>query len=324
MSDKKQILYLGDRRFSCGDKATYTKGDMFLELLREELCRQHDVLNWGWAYRYNWVNNKHLSDVIDFFGTPDMVFSDDFGNYNKFGMLDIDAVKVSLIGDFYYGMAASLLRKSISIYSQYDVLLAVCDSAVRLMKEHLPDKKCYFWPWSVDTNFFRNYSYGMDRPIDVFFGAATSDKLYGPDRLLIQNMIYEMGREELETRFRIVFYYRYVDTLNMSKIAISNNSKYGFMPKKVLEIMACGALLLTDKCDEFDVMGIEDGKHMVVYKDVDDLRDKIYYYLENDSEREQIAITGNKLVVREFSTRVAVHKMMELIFGDTSGVEECL
>ena len=310
--DRKKILYLGARRFSCGDRYTLgLKGDIFLELFREEVARQHDVLNWGWGYRYNWIQHRQLSEPIDFFGTPDIVLTDDFGYYVSLGILDIDAVKAHIVGDFYYGMDDKFLRKYLVIFEQYDILFAVCDSAVRLVKEHLPEKKCVFWPYSVDVNFFRNYD--RDRPIDVFFGASTSGALYGWDRRNIYEMLKELYVEGLNTYPKKIYFYGYVDTLNKSKIAISNNSMYGFMPKKVLEIMACGSLLLTDKCEEFDLLGIEDGKHVVVYNDLDDLRDKIYYYLENDSEREKIALNGNKLVNSKFRMYDAVHSMMEHI-----------
>jgi spore maturation protein CgeB len=104
--------------------------------------------------------------------------------------------------------------------------------------------------------------------------------------------------------------------MNASKIGVSNNFKYGFMTKKVLEIMACGALLLTDKCEEFDVLGFEDGKHIVIYDDLDDLRDKIYYYLANDSKRELIASEGYKFVAGEFNMRNGIRRVMDIVIGD--------
>jgi len=232
--------------------------------------------------------------------------------YNITGAVDIDVVKANIMGDFYYGMAEKHLIMHIACFERYDVLFGVCNSAVRLAKEYLPDKKCIFWPWSVDTNFFRNYD--RDRPIDVFFGAAVQSSLYGPDRRLIQHMLIEMYKEGLNVRPRAKIYFgEYVDLINASKIAISNNSKHGFMPKKVLEIMACGALLLTDRCEEFDMIGIEDGKHVVIYDDLDDLREKIYYYLKNDSEREEIASEGCDLVTSEFNMRTAAHNMVEIL-----------
>jgi len=311
MSERKKILVLGNRKLYHGLGRGF-KYDMFLELLREELARQHDVLCWGWGYRYNWREDVQLSGVIDFFGKPDIVLTDSLYDFTHLGILDIDAVKVHIMGDFYYGMSERPFHKSLKAFKQYDILLAVSNSALLLAKEQFPDKECIFWPWSVDTNFFRNYD--RDRPIDVFFAASVQEQLYGPDRKLIQQILMEMQLEGFNTwTGRKAYFGDYVDMMNASKVSVGNNSKFGFMTKKALEVMACGALLLTDKCEEFDMVGIEDGEHVVVYNDLDDLRDKIYYYLKNDSERELIAFNGYDLVINEFSTRDAVHKMMEII-----------
>ena len=309
MGDRKKILYLGNRRLYHGWGRGF-KYDMFLELLKEELARQHDVLCWGWGYRYNVTRRSRIMDAIDFFGVPDIILADSLYGVGSIGNLNV--VKGNVVGDFYPKMAERHFHRHIACFKNYDVLFFVCNSGLLLAKEHLPDKKCVFWPWSVDTNFFRNYD--RDRPVDVLFAAALTKSLYGPERRFIQHMVAEMGREGLSVFPKLKRYFgAYVDALNKTKIAISNNSRHGFMPKKVLEIMACGALLLTDKCEEFDMVGIEDGKHVVIYDSIDDLREKIHYYLKNDSEREEIAFDGYTLAVREFSMADAARTMVETL-----------
>jgi spore maturation protein CgeB len=312
MVDKRRkILYLGNRRLYYGFGKGF-KNDMFLELFRAELSRQHDTLCWGWGYRYGWDGERQFSDVVKFFGEPDMVLTDAYYDYTGFGIGDIKAVKAHIVGDFYRGVSDRVFNKSIHIFKQYDFLLAVCNSALELLRENFPREKCHFWPWSVDTNFFRNYD--RDRYIDVFFGAATIESLYGPYRKDVQRLVMDMYKEGFNTRYdKRYFFGDYVDVLNSSKIAISNNEKYGFMTKKVLEFMACGTLLLTDKCEEFDMLGFDDGKHLVVYNGLDDLKDKIYYYLSNDSKREMIASEGYNFVFKNFSTRGSVGKMMDIV-----------
>jgi len=285
-----------------------------LELFKEELSRQHDVLCWGWGYRYNWEGEgvRSLSEVIDFFGKPDIILTDSIDDYTKIGILDVDAVKANIIGDFYYGMDGGYFNKYIKAFGQYDILLARWYSGLRLLRENFPEEKCHFWPWSVDVNFFRNYR--RDRSIDVFFGASALAKLYGQDRNLIQQILAEMRNEGFNTVVGKKFFFGlYVDTLNLSKIAISSNSRYGFMTKRVLEIMACGSLLLTDRFDEIDMLGFKDGENIVVYDGLDDLRDKIYYYLKNDSERESIALKGYNLAVDKFNMKDAIHRMIGLL-----------
>ena len=48
---------------------------------------------------------------------------------------------------------------------------------------------------------------------------------------------------------------------------------------------------------------------------LDDLRDKIYYYLENDEERERIAYGGYWLVGKRFNMADSVRKLVEMLSG---------
>jgi glycosyltransferase involved in cell wall biosynthesis len=313
MSERKKILFLGNRRFYYGVAKGF-KYDMFLELFKEEISRQHDVLCWGWGYRYNWTRDRHLSEVVDFFGKPDIILTHALYDYTSVGILDIDAIKVHIVGDFWHGVSEGVFHRSINVFRQYDILLAVNNSALSLLRENFSEEKCHFWPWSVDTNFFRNYH--RDRPVDVFIGASSQNNLYGPSRKLIKQMLSEMCGDGFNTVFEKRVFGEYVDILNSSKISIGNNQKFGFINKRVLEIMACGSLFLTDKCPEFDILGFEDGKHMVIYDDFDDLKDKIYYYLGNSYKRESIALRGYEFVTSKFSMKDAVQKMMEILYVD--------
>lgn len=62
---------------------------------------------------------------------------------------------------------------------------------------------------------------------------------------------------------------------------------------RIYKIMAAGGFLLTD---DWEGRQFEDGKDLVIYKDKDDLKEKIKYYLSHDKERNKIAKTGHKSV----------------------------
>ena len=61
---------------------------------------------------------------------------------------------------------------------------------------------------------------------------------------------------------------------------------------RIYKVMASKGFLLTD-----DWIGrekhFEDGKHLVIFKNMEDLNDKIKYYLSNDEERNRIAASGH-------------------------------
>lgn len=83
---------------------------------------------------------------------------------------------------------------------------------------------------------------------------------------------------------------------------------------RVFEAMACGAFLLCDA--QKDVMSLfEDGKHLVVFKDAADLREKINYYLANPEKREAIAQAGRAEVLK----RHTYLDRMKLVLQDAGG-----
>jgi spore maturation protein CgeB len=75
---------------------------------------------------------------------------------------------------------------------------------------------------------------------------------------------------------------------------ISPDLAYSISPR-CYEIMGCGGFLLTDARQELLEL-FEDGKDLVVFDGVEDLEDKIQYYLMNDRARRKIALSGLKAV----------------------------
>lgn len=67
---------------------------------------------------------------------------------------------------------------------------------------------------------------------------------------------------------------------------------------RVYEAMACGAFLMCDA--QKDILSLfEDGRHLVIFKDAEDLRKKIAYYLANPEKRETIARAGRDEVLKK-------------------------
>jgi spore maturation protein CgeB len=109
----------------------------------------------------------------------------------------------------------------------------------------------------------------------------------------------------------------WVKILCNAKIVIAIHFQGGEAPcyqasPKVYETLACGKFLLVD--DQPDVKTLfEDGKHIVVFKDAKDLRDKLNYYLAHDAEREAIAAGGYSEVVKKHTYRRRIEEMISVI-----------
>lgn len=79
--------------------------------------------------------------------------------------------------------------------------------------------------------------------------------------------------------------------LRQAKIGWNQSYALGGMNTRVLETMASGALLLTNRTVDIR-MNFREGKHLVFWYNEKDLIKKVRYFLDHDKEREQIAERG--------------------------------
>lgn len=110
----------------------------------------------------------------------------------------------------------------------------------------------------------------------------------------------------------------WIKILSGSKIGIVIHYQDGKTPcyqasPKVYETVACKCFLLVD--DQKDVKSLfEDGKHLVIFKDIEDLREKIAHYLNNPEEREKIAEQGYAKVIQKHTYLHRIEKLIQLSF----------
>ncbi len=112
-----------------------------------------------------------------------------------------------------------------------------------------------------------------------------------------------------------------VKIYNYSKININLHSSMwhwdinpdgDFLNPRVYEILGCGGFQLVDR--RRYLKGIfEDGKDLVVFDSVEDLRKKIRYYLDNEAERSAIAEHGYNTVRKHHTYERRVSEIMNII-----------
>lgn len=90
-------------------------------------------------------------------------------------------------------------------------------------------------------------------------------------------------------------------------LAINTSQKTGIDPR-VLDVSACGSFILTDYREDQDIL-FASGE-IVDYKDADNLRGKIEYFLNHPEERMEITRVIQKKVLAEHTYR---HRMEEVI-----------
>lgn len=90
---------------------------------------------------------------------------------------------------------------------------------------------------------------------------------------------------------------------------------------RCFEAMGSKSFLITDRVQSIEDLFV-DGKHLVLYKDLDEAVDKIRYYLANDDERNAIAEAGYKEVMKKHTIDCRVDVMLEHLFAKYPHLKE--
>lgn len=305
-----KILFLGNKRKIRGYGKGYN-GDIFITLFKDELARQHDVLFWGWGYQYNWQGDKNIWEILDFFGKPDVIMTLCVTDFNKIGLNEVtDILKVHFVGDFYPSMTEKEYKRHRYLYNTigYDLYFSPNTIIRKYVEDEIIKGESLLWPWSVDTNFFKDYE--TERTIDNCFMGSSWEALYGKGRSEAKQIIKTMPGNNWTRR---AYFDEYVDILNKSKIFVVNNFKLGYWPKKVLEAMSCGCMVLSDHYPEYDVYGFRNKTHLVIYEDFDEMKRLACFCRTRPSLIEKIAKAGSKFVRNKFNIIKAVESLTEIL-----------
>lgn len=90
---------------------------------------------------------------------------------------------------------------------------------------------------------------------------------------------------------------------------ISNDINY-----RTFETLGCKTFLLTNHTQGLEKL-FEIGKDLVTYDNLDDLKDKIKYYLQNSTEREKIANHGYETSIKKHTYDARAKYLLRIISG---------
>jgi len=277
---------------------------------RNEVARQHKVRFYGPGYK-GCPHRKADVDVRSLFSysnPPDVVMT--YGlrhtwQFKAIGKLKIP--KVHFVMDFVPGIPGyrgweKSYRKLLE-RDKYDLLFCVGTRELPLLGE-----KAHFLPFSVCPRWFKDMR--KDRTIDVMASSSKNAAVY-PNRAAVSKTLCALNLGFDECLLSGVYHDSYLFALNRSKILVNSVNYWRYFNYKILEAASCGCLVLTDK--PADTLGFEDRKHFVLYDGMDDLADKVRYYLGNESKRLQIAQAGQKLTHEKHSVSVRVREMSKIM-----------
>jgi len=109
---------------------------------------------------------------------------------------------------------------------------------------------------------------------------SNSPRAY-PKRQIIQRTIKTLPG--IKGVIRKFLHENHVKIINQSKIIITSNNMWSSLSMRYTEVLGCCGFLLADKPEDLENFGYIDGKHLVIYEDVDDMVNKIKYYIKHES-----------------------------------------
>ncbi|MBC8549165.1 MAG: glycosyltransferase [Candidatus Brocadiales bacterium] len=183
----------------------------------------------------------------------------------------------------------------------YDIVFAAHKPAVEMFKEKGIEN--VFWiPPACDPALHEKKA--GEKKHDVGFVGSSN-----PERVHLLN---ELG-QRFNTYYERCFLERMAEVFSQSKI-VFNKSIEGGLNMRVFEAMASGSMLLTNEANGSGLQDFfQDRKHLVIYRNENELFELADYYLRNDNEREEIAFEGMSKVLSEHAYSNRVNDMVKIM-----------
>ena len=271
----------------------------------------HDVMWWG-PFRNGYDERVPITKLVDKF-KPDIIFK--YGFRMPFE-IDIDKVtipKIIYLVDYfpqylsYKGVQQKYTEYLTKVH--FDAVIGPVTYIERYALQTKITDQAYTVPFGVNIDRFKKFN--INKKIDVAAMFVSRDDVY-PNRMIIKTMIESLGLNILTGKKSVD---KYVESINKTKIFVTSNNIFHSLSMKYTEVMSCGTFLLADRPEDLGLFGYKDGYHLVIYNGLDDLRDKIFYFLDHEKEREEIAVNGMNFVRKNFSNEMECSRILKIMEG---------
>ena len=284
------------------------------QLFRNEIGRQHDVLYYGDGYP-NYNPKLNVQEIIKkhYKTKPDIILTYGFKYTLAFrGLGDIKNIpKVHISVDYFgkKGKFKGTLLKQNEFFKRNkpDLVFGVVSEVVDNLRNNNISDKIFLLPFCVNTNIYKVCN--NNKSIDVLAAFTTRDDVY-PNRNKIHKLLNRMNVTKITKR---VIHKQLVNCINQSRICITSNNIFRSLSMRYTEVLSSGGFLLADKPSDFDKLGYVDGKHLIIYNGLKDLKNKIIYYLNKPKERKRISKNGTLFVRNNHSCKVRVKQFTNII-----------
>lgn len=221
--------------------------------------------------------------------------------------------RLSGLSDYTKGYLDAIMEAQLKVYGYYFIEELLTKDVLNEMKASMPYHAGHTGI-QTDEYIYGNYFLGrklteMDRIRTLTAVAAAHPvHLYTLNRDFTAPGIENCGTVDYDREMPYVFHYSKIN-LNVTLKSIKSG-----IPLRAIDIMSAGGFLLTNyQADFMDYF--TPGEDFVYYSDLNDLNEKISYYLEHEEERRRIAENGRDKV-RQFHTFTKhFTEIFEFVFG---------
>lgn len=166
-----------------------------------------------------------------------------------------------------------------------------------------------FVPKGYDQELLANR--GLERDIELGFLGSLGHEMYGHRRALLEALADQENMVVTRTKSGD----EYVEMLNRIRIFVGADVGFGEYMIKNFEAMACGCMLLTwNQGDEENrALGFRDMENVVLYRSLEELKEKLRMLRDNPGLVENIASSGQGLAEKNFSWEVLGERVAEAV-----------
>lgn len=252
------------------------------------------------------VDHLIPNESVKLFGTYDQNIwvdwgEDGLGSLINYKMIDPPHPSIYWASDTHInnGIAGDSYPYRLEMGKKCDIVFCAQKRAV---EEFARDGvKAEWLPHAFEPAAYPKFDLASKRYDVCFVGHVnTENRIDALDRLFYEFPNFYYGQRRFEEAARkyaeskIVFNISMTDDLNM----------------RTFEAMGSGSFLLTNWIPTIEDL-FEDGKHLVLYRSLDEMVDKAKYYLTHDAEREKIAQAGYEEVMAKHTISHRVNKIIE-------------
>jgi glycosyltransferase involved in cell wall biosynthesis len=227
---------------------------------------------------------------------------------------------ISWNGDYNIGMLHSNAYKQ--VIKLFDIACFVCED----IREEYESYGINFQYWQI--GFEEYISVSSDKIERNKYDTIFLGNCYNP----IRQRMGEIFRKHKEWKTGLygewpshikadgVNQYNFIDgdkLYRSSKIAIGDNLypvSVAYISNRIFQCLHSGVFLLQQRFQGMEeVLGLIDGKHLVIWEDLDDLQEKITEWLPKENERYSIGHSGKEFVDTHHSFRNRVDELDKMI-----------